>query len=55
VKVTYGLKKITKDIKKSIKQLIEKRLSNEQETTEPTSCLCLAATTGGLLYICNME
>jgi hypothetical protein len=25
----------------SIKQLMEKRLNDEQETTEPTSCLCL--------------
>ena len=42
-------------MKKSIKQLMEKRLSNEQETTEPTSCLCLVATTRGLLYISNVE
>ena len=42
-------------MKKSIKQLMEKRLSNEQETTEPSCCLCLVATTDGLLYVSNVE
>ena len=34
---------------------MEKRLNDEQETTEPTSCLCLGITTRASLYLKNME
>jgi len=36
IKSVYGNAKVTQDLKKGIKQLMENRLSDEQETTKST-------------------